>query len=158
MIVSFVDINGSYLRFGPNQDLIIISILIDSWFKYFILLFIISTINVIKVISEDIGMPILSFNIYNPDKKVITDFTKFELKIMANVMYTVCSIRELFLILVTISQIDVALFDVIIKGLASLYTIELILKEKKFEIMEIQNDLEIPECNILIPDRNVINV
>ena len=131
--IASMNINGIYLRFGPNDNLVIVSVLIDTWFKYLVLLFVISTINVIKVVSEDVGMPILGFNIYNPDKKVITDFSRFELEIMANIMYLICSIRELFLILITISQIDIAIFDVIVKGVASFYTIELILNEKIFE-------------------------
>ena len=138
--ISSINISGSYLRFGPNNDLVIVSVLIDTWSKYIVLLLVISTINIIKVVSEDVGMPILGFNIYNPDKKVITDFSRFELEIMANIMYLICSIRELFLILVTISQLDIAIFDVIIKSSASFYTIKLILKEKTFETYE---DLDI---------------
>ena len=131
MILS-TDINGTYWDFGPNDKLIIVSILIDNWFKYFCLLLVISIINIIKVISEDVGMPILNFNIYNPDKKIITDFGKIELQVMANSMYMITSIRELFLILVTISQVDIALFDVLIKGVVAFYTIKLLLTEKKF--------------------------
>ena len=132
--------DGTYWNIGPNDNLIIVSVLINSWLKYTLLLFVITTINVIKVWSEDIGMPILGFNIYNPDKKLITDFGRLELQFMANLMFMIGSVRELFLILVTISQVDVALFDVVVKNITSFYTIRMLLFEKEFILSDI--DLE----------------
>ena len=81
---------------------------------------------------EEIGMPVLSFSIYNPDKKVITEFTKNELQIFGNAMYMVSSIRMVFEIMITITQIDIALISVIFTELASMFTIRMLLNEKEF--------------------------
>ncbi len=43
--------------------------------------------NCIKVLVAELGEPVLVFNVYNPDKKVIDDFTKFELLFYANTMF-----------------------------------------------------------------------
>ena len=86
-------------------DDIIISVKIDTYTKYGCLLGMI--INIMKVVSQEIGIPILGFNVYNPDKKHITEFTKLELQ--ANTMFMISSIRSMFMVLVSISQIDIAL-------------------------------------------------
>ena len=60
---------STYYRYGPSEDLIIISIKINTWTRYFILLAYIMAIRVCKVFVSELGMPILSFNIYNPNQK-----------------------------------------------------------------------------------------
>ena len=112
--VLLMDTNGSYWRFGPNDDLIIISVLIDDYTKYVCLIWIIAIINVMKVVSQEIGMSILSFNVYNPDKKHINDFGKIELHVMSSAMFMISSVREMFMVLVNIFQLDIALWNVLI--------------------------------------------
>jgi len=60
---------STYYRFGPNNDLIIISIKIDTWLKYGILMIYILIFRICKVFITELGMPILTFNIYNPNQK-----------------------------------------------------------------------------------------
>ena len=74
----------------------------------------------------------LSFNVYNPDKKIISEFTKNELNFLSNAMFIVSSTREVFITVISITQLDLALVTVIIKELASIITIRLLLNEKKF--------------------------
>ena len=69
---------------------------------------------------------------YNPDKKVITDFTKNQLQIYGNLMYFIDSVRGVFTILITISQVDVALFGVFVSEITGIYTVRMLLDEKKF--------------------------
>lgn len=123
---------NKYFRFGPNKDLIIISIQIDNYEKYTILLTIISFVKITKVIITEIGNPVLNFNIYNPDKNIITEFTKNELYILANSMNFISDIRRIFQLMVTISQIDIALYSVFMSTIGSLITTRLLINEKKF--------------------------
>ena len=123
---------NKYFRFGPNKDLIIISIQIDNYEKYIILLTIISFVKITKVIITEIGNPVLNFNIYNPDKNIITEFTKNELYILANSMNFISDIRRIFQLMVTISQIDIALYSVFMSTIGSLITTRLLINEKKF--------------------------
>ena len=123
---------STYCRIGPQDDLYILAFKIDTWKKYYIMLGLISFIKITKVFIQEIGMPVLGFSIYNPDKKVITEFSKNELQFYANSMYLVSGLRYVFEIMVTISQIDLAMFSVIISEFASFFTIRLLLNEKKF--------------------------
>ena len=124
--------NSEYWNIGPNPSLVIISVHINTWSKYLSLLFIVALINVSRVVIEEIAMPILGFNIYNPDKKIITEFTKWELQFYGNSMYAISNMRQVFLLMLNISQIDIALYNVFICELASIYTIRMLLNEKQF--------------------------
>ncbi len=81
-------------------------------------------------------MPILGFNVYNPDKKIITEFGKNELQFFANTMFMISSVRDIFMVLLTISQVDVALWSVFIREFASFFTIRMLLNEKTFAELE----------------------
>ena len=83
-----------YWNYGPNKDLILISIQIDTWKKYFILLVFIALIRITEVVVGEIANPILGFSIYNPDKKVITEFTKNELQIYGNTMFLIDAVSS----------------------------------------------------------------
>ena len=121
----------------------LINIKIDTSAKYFSVLTFIAIINVIKVISEEIGGPILGFNIYNPDKNIITDFTKCELQVYGNTMFMLTGLRNIFITLITITQFDIALWSLLISEGASLFTIRMLLNEKTFQHY---NEVEIEEA------------
>ena len=131
-IVFAVGSKNSYIRAGPSQDFHILDVNVDTWGKYAGLIIFLCIINATQIISEDIGMPILGFNIFNPDNKEITDFTKLELQVYGNTMYAISAVRSIFMTMVTISQIDVAVISVLIKEIVSIYTIHMLLNEKKF--------------------------
>ena len=124
--------DSPYFRFGPNDDFILIAVKIDDWNKYSMLLLIISFIEFTRVMIEDLGTPILIFNIYNPDKKVITDFNKNELQIYGNSMFLVNNLRYVFQILVTVTQLDIAIFSVLVAQISGIITIRFLLNEKKY--------------------------
>ena len=132
IILLFKDDKSTYLRWGPQDDLIIISVAINNMTKYFMLLFIIAIIKISDVVIAEIANPIIGFNIYNPDKKVITEFTKNELQFYGNSMYLIDAIKAVLLIMVNISQIDIAIWGVIVSESTSLFTIRMLLNEKEF--------------------------
>lgn len=127
-----------------EPPLLILSVKIDDYYKYGILLCVITVVRIVKVLVSEIADAILSFTIYNPDKKVITDFTKCELQFYGNYIYFIDSIRYVFTLMITITQIDLALFGVIIDQITTLFTIRLLLNEKSFNNYE---DLDQEELN-----------
>ena len=134
-VIFFVTMFASeskYFRFGPNEDFIVISVKINNQNRYNILLSLISLVKITKVIIEEIGNPIMDFSIYNPDKKIITEFTKNQLFIIANLMYLVSSIRYVFEVMITVTQIDIAIFSVFATGFAGLVSTRFLLNEKTF--------------------------
>jgi hypothetical protein len=141
--VCFLSGTGQYFRFGPSDDLVLINLQINTFAKYTLVLACIAAINVIKVLSEEIGGPILGFNIYNPDKKSITDFTKCELQIYGNSMFLLSGVRNIFITLITVTQFDIALWSLLISEGASMFTIRILLNEKTFAPYEvIETDAE----------------
>jgi hypothetical protein len=135
--------SGQYFRFGPGDDLVLINLKVNTNAKYSAVLVCIAAINVIKVVSEEIGGPILGFNIYNPDKKIITDFTKWELQVYGNFMFLLSGVRGIFIMLITVTQFDIALWSLLVSEGASMFTIRMLLNEKTFAPYEaVETDSE----------------
>ena len=74
----------------------------------------------------------MGFNIYNPDKKIIKEFTKNELQLLANIMWLINSLTNALFILITISQIDIAILRILYSEITTIFTIRLLLNDKTF--------------------------
>ena len=72
------------------------------------------------------------FNVFNADKVIITDFTKLELQIYAQSLWFLTSIKNTLMILVSISQIDIAIAKVIYSEIAVIIVIRNLLNSKQF--------------------------
>lgn len=131
-LTTFLAEESSYWRYGWHPDLIMISVKINSARRYIGLLLLIGAINVSQVIIRELGMPVLGFSIFNPDKKIITEFTKNELQFYANAMYLISGLCGLFSIFINLSQIDIAAWGVLTSEGASFFTIRILLNEKTF--------------------------
>jgi hypothetical protein len=142
MAVFFYKEKSPYWNVGPNDNLQVMYLKIDNLLKYIGLLFFIIIINIGKAYSDEIAMPIIYFNVYNPDKRIISEFTKFQLQFYSNSLYVINSIRKIFIIMFIISQIDIALFSVFVSTLAQIYTKNLLLEEKRFS-EQLLNDADI---------------
>jgi hypothetical protein len=139
-VSSFITIfaeKSIYFRFGPSDDFIFIGVSINNYNKYFLLLTLIFLNDIIKVIISEIGEPVLVFNVYNPDKKVITDFTKCQLIFYANTMFFISNFRRVFELLISVTQIDIAIFSIIIEQIVSTLTVWFLVNEKKFDINDV---------------------
>ena len=124
--------NDKYFRIGPNEELSVMSVKINTNAKYLLFQIFIAFTEVTRVIINEIASPILGFNIYNPDKKIITEFDKDELQIMANSMWFINNLISALYIMVTISQVDIAILKVIYSEITCIYTIRMLLNEKQF--------------------------
>lgn len=131
--VTFFAGESKYFRFGPSDDFIFISVPIDSYNKYIFLIVLIMFNDVIKVLVGEIGEPVLVFNVYNPDKKVITEFTKCQLMFYANAMFFISNTRRVFEVLINVTQIDIAIISIVNEQLVSICTVYFLIGEKKFD-------------------------
>ena len=75
--------------------------------------------NAIKVMVSELGEPVLIFNVYNPDKTVVTDFSQTQLLLYANFFFLVSNTD----VLITVTQIDIALFSIAVEQLVSVGTV-----------------------------------
>ena len=132
MVSVFRDENSTYFRYGPSDSLIVISVKINTWTKWWFLILFIGLIKAGDVIVNEIGSPILGFNVYNPDKKVITEFTKNELNVITNSMWFINNFKGILLAVITVTQFDIALIGVIISETVSIFTVRHLLNGKKF--------------------------
>jgi hypothetical protein len=124
--------DSKYFRFGPSEDFIFISVQINTTQKYCSLLTLIFVNDIVRVIIQEFGDPVLYMNVYNPDKKEITEFSKAQLYFYANSMFLINNIRYIFTILISVTQIDIALFSVLVEQVIVIITIKMLLDEKKF--------------------------
>lgn len=132
IVCIFRDDESKYFRFGPQPDLIVISIRIDTWNKWLLLNFFIGLVKGCDVLVNELGSPILGFRVYNPDKLEIDDFTKNELNFLANAMWFTNGFRTILMSVITITQIDIAFSGMIISELVSIGTVRHLLNGKKF--------------------------
>ena len=124
---------SKYFRMGWSDDFVLVGVRIDTELKYMMLVCLIAVMNAIKVIVSELGEPVLIFNVYNPDKKIVTDFTRVELLLYANLFFFVSNTRRVFDVLITVTQFDVALISIVIEQLISMGTVYLLVREKRFD-------------------------
>jgi len=137
----------TYLNYGPNENLYVLSVKIDTISKYMYLQVFLIGVESSRVFINEIASPILGFNIYNPDKKVITEFSKNELQILANTMWFINSITNSLFVMITISQIDIALLRTLYSEITTIFTIRMLLNEKEFTYDKNNNNNNKIKCN-----------
>ena len=148
LIVSiFRSEKSTYFKFGPSKDLIVISVEIDTWKKWILLNIFIWLVKGCDVMVNEIGSPILGFRVYNPDKKIIDDFTKNQLNFLANSMWFVNGFRTVLMAVITITQVDIAFSGMIVSEIVSIFTVRHLLNCKTFVI---KNNLEKDDDAILM--------
>ena len=133
----------NYLNYGPNNNLYVLSVKIDTISKYLYLQLFLICVECSRVFINEIASPILGFNIYNPDKKVITEFSKNELQLLANVMWFINSLTNSLFVMITISQIDIAILRILYSEITTIFTIRLLLNEKEFVYERVDDDIEL---------------
>ena len=130
LVLAKINYNVGFI-FEINTD-IIISVKINTWSRYGILLVYVLIFRICKVFITELGMPILNFNIYDPNKKEIEGFTRTELQVQANLMYMMNAIIYALTLQLSIIQIDIAVISGIFSEMASIPTIHILLKDKEF--------------------------
>lgn len=124
--------NNVFMKYGPQPTLVILGISIDSWPRYVALQVFIMFFQITDTLVNEFASPILEFNVYNPDKVYITEFTKFQLQFYCQSMWFVNNMKSALMLLISISQVDVAVSKVIYAELAAIYTIRTLINKKKF--------------------------
>ena len=131
-VILYLASGSKYLRAGWSEYSSLIGVVINTPERYYILLFLIAIMNAVKVIVAELGEPVLVFNVYNPDKKNITDFTRKELLLYSNLIFFVSNTRHIFEVLITVTKIDIAVFSIVFEQIVSVCTVCLLVREKTF--------------------------
>ena len=125
-------VHDTFMRFGPQADLKLLGIAIDTWSRYWTFQFFLGCVQITDVIIQDLATPIMGFTIYNPDKKIITEFTKNELQLYAQTFWFLSSVKGALMLLVSITQLDIAISKCVYNELAGVVAIRILLNEKTF--------------------------
>tara|TARA_Y100001958_G_scaffold150852_1_gene135134 strand:- start:1987 stop:2502 length:516 start_codon:yes stop_codon:yes gene_type:complete len=126
--------DSKYFRYGWHDDLVLISVPINTGNRYFCAVLFVVIIRIGEVLVQEVAYPIVSFNIYNPDKKEVEEFSKNELQFFGNTLYLIEGIRGVFKTMTMVTQIDIALISVLAGELISIVTIRMLLNEKTFKV------------------------
>lgn len=151
ILITLMIIFGSttYIRtWGPHERLAVAGVVINTWSKYSILIVCIAVYRILSAIVSDFGGPIISFNIFDPNRKTIIGFKLFELWTASAIMSFMSSIGHIFEIQLTITQFDLALIQVIFSEIAFMFTTFFLLQKKTFE-PSVKGPSEDTEINIL---------
>lgn len=132
LVVLFRDDSSTYFRWGPQNDLLVVSVRVNTWIKWACLVLLIMFVRAVETVVGEVGGPILGFRIYNPDAKRINDFTYNQLSFLGNAMWLCSNVRGVFSMIVAITQIDLALCGVIFSEVVSFFVVRNLLKEKEF--------------------------
>lgn len=136
---TFNNESSKYFNIGWSDNLVYISISINTPVKYFLLCFFILILNSSEVILNDVAGPIITFSTYNPYKRNITDFTRNELEYYSNIISFIKLAKRLLEITVAITQIDLAIISLISYQISVTYVIQYLLNNKKFgDIKEVE--------------------
>lgn len=144
VVVALRDESSTYFRFGPQQNLVAISVRIDTWNRWFCLVVLIILVRAVETVVNEVGGPILAFRIYNPDCREVKDFTYNQLSFLGNAMWLCSGIRGVFSIMISITQIDLAIIGVVFSEIVSFFLVRGLLLEKKFITNNIQECQDIP--------------
>ncbi len=157
-IICFVLITADLqelFKFGPSEDLIIVSVKIDNWPKYIGLVIVICVIKILEVGVNDIGSPNLGFSIYDPTRADVYGFHRTELQLLANAMFMVNSLGYVFKTMVIVSRVDVAIISVLTGELASAATIYYLLSKKENFYPQFDTENEKKKVDTELNDINI---
>lgn len=131
-VTMFRDDASKYYRFGSHDDLILISVRLNTWGRYFTALTIIAIIQSSKTIFKNLAKPFVHFATYDDNRTVITEFGKLELQIYTNTIFFLSILRSLLTTVVAITQIDIGIFGLIVSEAVLIITIRMMLNRKTF--------------------------
>lgn len=140
-IIIFVGIN-SELKLGPSDDLTIINVKINTRLKYATIIIISCIIKMVEVVLNDIGSPNLGFSVYNPTTLTVYGFTKKQLHVLTNLMWSANNIGTIFKLMIIVSRLDIAMISTLSSEFISIFVIYYLLSKKKKFIPEFDAEEE----------------
>jgi len=129
-VFGFAD--SKMLRVGYSDELVVMGIVINTMQRYVILHCCIFFVEFWHSIIYEFANPIMYFNVFNADKKIIEDFGRVELQVYAQSLWFLTTVKNGLMILVAITQIDITLSKIVYNEIAVAIVIRGLLKDKIF--------------------------
>ena len=80
------DGQSRYWQTGPQNDLKIVSVRIDTWHRYAALVILIICLNIGRVIVDDVCNPTIFFPVYDPSVTEVVGWSHDQLALSANIL------------------------------------------------------------------------
>lgn len=133
-IIMFIVINSGFQNLfiiGPSQNLFVLNVQVDTWYKYISLLTAVFVISTADTIGKCILNPVCGL-IYNPNIERIFGFFKPELVFITNAHILVGGYLTAFKTLIIISRLELAIFSITVSSITEMIIINIIINEKTF--------------------------
>jgi hypothetical protein len=130
----FQDPNNKFLRVGPQTDLIVVSVRIDTAASYTVLILLLTFVTAVRAYVSEVGNAILRYYIYDMNTQHIEDINMLNLVVHSNATYFLSMVRDMLLTIVGIAQIDLAMWTIIVYTLVEIGAITWHLWDKRFDI------------------------
>jgi len=132
LVLFFKKPENEYIRFGPDETLVVVGIHVNTVTRYVLVVIIICALRVVETVVHELGFPILNFAVYDPEKRIIHGISKNELQFFSNMMWLFSNLRQVMMIVIAVTQVDIAIISVLCSELTSIYTIRLLLNKKMY--------------------------
>lgn len=119
-------------KFGPSDDLRLMTVAIDTWWKYGAIVGLVALVKVSEVLMNDFASPDLFFATFNPDQQKIYGFTRETLTILVNMQLFINNLGNIFKIIVLVTRLDIALISVVVEQLTTTVSVHFLLAKKEF--------------------------
>ena len=122
------------LSWGPQPDYYILSMCIDTWPKYWSVVFIMVASITLKMIAKQVGWAICKFNVFDANRREIYGFRRSELIIGTEILRTGENLVDVFsvVLLFAIYKFDIIIISVLVGTLISLVVVYYLLRKKTF--------------------------
>lgn len=132
LVSVFHDDNSTFMRYGWHSNFAVLGIPIDTGGRYWCLLAVLGILEALDVFINDTIFPYVNNNVRDNNVTHIPEFSRREIQFITNGTFFLTSLKYTFYVIVSISQVDVALVRVLIGETACIFTTSLQLAGKTF--------------------------
>jgi len=119
-------------RVGPSEDLIFLTLKINTIPRYLCLILFSSLMHVIDVLVKQLGSPKIKFQIYINDDPNVYGFSYLSMLSIASGLSFTDRLYIIFEILVLITRLDLAFFNLLAEQVTEFFIVQFLLSKKTF--------------------------
>lgn len=122
------------MSWGPQPDFYILNYCIDTWTKYFAVVFMMVSTLALKLFAKQVGWSSCKFNVFDQNKKTIYGFGRIELIICTEILRTGENLVDVFsvILLFAIYKFDIIIISVMVGMIISVVVVWYLLRKKTF--------------------------
>lgn len=122
------------MSWGPQDDFYILSLRIDTWGKYWAVVFMIVATITLKTVAKQVGWAICKFNVFDQNRRTIYGFYMGELLGYTEFLRTGENLVDMFsvVLLFAIYKLDIIIISIMVGMVMSLVVVNYLLRKKTF--------------------------